>query len=428
MAKSVSLTTGFASIQWLFFIFANTIVVPISIGNAFDLPPDVLAGMIRSSLLFTGIACVLQGVWGHRFPLMEGHSGVMWGFVLNLCVSASSMGMSLAEIGGGITTGLLLAGGVVVVLALVGGLSFLQKLFTPMVMNAYLFLLTFQLALIFFDGMLSVTADGTLNMPVTLYSFAVALIVMLIKIKGSSAVGNFSILIGMVGGWALYVLLFDPVPAASLNVPMLDFPIFPLGTPNLNGSIIAITFLAVLINLSNNIAAGETAAVMLKESFTAKRLNRSYLLTGSYTIGSALLGLVSYAPFASSIGFLESTGHYERKPFLIGGGLMALLGLVPFLGSFMSGLPVTVGNAVLFAAYLQLFGTSLKGLEGITFNPVTIHRLALPVLVGVSIMMVDPALLSGLPTLLQPLLANGFIVGVLVSIGLELFIRWEKHL
>src|SRR5690606_6784552 len=119
-------------------------------------------------------------------------------------------------------------------------------------------------------------------------------------------------------------------------------------------------------------------------------------------IGSALLGLVSYAPFASSIGFLESTRIYDRKPFLIGGGLMALLGLVPFLGGFMSGLPVTVGNAVLFAAYLQLFGTSLKGIKGVDFNPVTIHRLALPVLLGVSMMMVDPALLSGLPTLLQP--------------------------
>lgn len=426
MAKSASWTTAFASVQWLFFIFTNIIVVPISVGAAFNLPADELAGLIRSSLIFTGAACILQGLWGHRFPLMEGHSGVMWGFVLNLSLSAPSLGMSLTEIGGGIASGLLLAGCFTVLLAAVNKLSFLTKIFNPMVMAVYLFLLTFQLILIFFEGMLKVSDDGSLNLPVSLFSFGVALLVMLLKIKGSPAVGNFSLLIGMVAGWALYALLFSPEPVSDVNLSSFALPLFPFGAPNLNYSIMAATFLAALINLSNNIAATAAASRLYGLKPAPERLNRSFLFTGIHYIGAAMLGLVAYAPFASSVGFLESTRILDRRPFLIAGGLMTLLGLVPALGQLMSGLPVTVGNAVLFAAYLQLFGTSLKSIEGFEFNSVTIHRLALPVLLGLSLMTVHAGLFGNLPALLQLLLGNGFLVGVLVSVILELAIKWEK--
>ncbi len=79
----------------------------------------------------------------------------------------------------------------------------------------------------------------------------------------------------------------------------------------------------------------------------------------------------------------------------------------PFLGSLLATLPVTVGNAVLFVAYLQLFGTSLKSLNGYIFNSVTIHRLAAPVLIGVCIMNLDVDLFKIFPVYFQPLLSNG---------------------
>jgi xanthine/uracil permease len=425
MRKHTSWTLPLASVQWLFFIFANTVVVPLSVGSAFDLPTHDIAGILRSSLIFTGIACMLQGFIGHRYPLLEGHSGVMWGLTLTLSASASSMGMSLTSIGGGIATGMLLAGFVVATLGALNLLGFIQKIFTPMVMNVFLFLLTFQLILIFFKGMLKTSSDGVLDMPVSLFSIGIAIFVILLKIKGKPAIGNFSILIGMVVGWILYVLVFPS--GQSVNVESsLSFPIFPFGKPNLNVSIIAVTFLASFVNLSNTIASVRAVSNLLEQKATESQLRRSYVLTGLFSIPASVLGLVSYATFASSIGFLESTRNFDRKPFLIGGGLMSLLGVIPFLGGILATLPITVGNAVLFAAYLQLLGTSLKGIKGYDFNSVTIHRLALPLLVGVCIMNLDATLFSGMPALLQPLLTNGFIMGVLLSILLEKLINWDK--
>ncbi|WP_079508873.1 uracil/xanthine transporter [Mesobacillus jeotgali] len=426
MKNTSSLKTIFASLQWLFFIFANTVVVPVSIGTAFGLDSAEVAAMLRSSLIFTGLAGVLQGIVGHRFPLMEGHSGLMWGLILNLSLAASSMGMSLQEVGGGIASGILLAGTVTVVLAVFRLVSYIQKVFTPMVMTVYLFLLTFQLILIFFKGMLKVSEDGTIDLPVTLFSFAVVILVSLMKIKGSDTIGNFSILIGMLFGWIFYVILFSSGQVMGSQAS-IDFSIFPLGAPNLNYGIIAITFIASVINLSNTIASVQAAAKLTGQEVSQSPMDRSYLLTGIYSIGAAFFGLVPYAPFTSSVGFLESTRIFDRKPFLIGGGLMVILGIVPFLGALLATIPITVGNAVLFVAYLQLFGTSLKSLNGYTFDSRSIFRLAAPVLMGLSIMNLDTELFNVFPVIVRPLLSNGFIMGVLLSLLLETFVRWDKE-
>ena len=426
MLRRISWVTSLASLQWLFFIFASTVVVPLSVGSAFELPTHEIAGIIRSSLIFTGIACILQGLFGHRYPLLEGHSGVMWGLMLTLSVSASSLGMSLTEIGGGIATGMLLSGFVIVVLGALNLLSFIQKIFTPMVMSVFLFLLSFKLISFFFNGMLKTTADGTLDLPVSLFSIGVAIFVIVLKVKGKKAIGNFSILIGMVVGWVLYVLVFPSSQAVSVAQSSSSFPIFPLGAPNLNVSIIVVTFVASLVNISNTIASIRAASQVFKQKATSNQLKHSYVLTGFYSIVASVLGLVSYATFASTVGFLESTRNFDRKPFLIGGGLMSLLGVFPVLGGMLATLPITVGNAVLFAANLQLLGTSLRSIKGYEFNSVTIHRFAIPFLIGVCLMNVDGALFSGLPELIQPLVTNGFIMGVLISILLEKFMNWDK--
>ncbi|WP_438349653.1 uracil/xanthine transporter [Paenibacillus sp. FA6] len=423
MKEITSRVTIFASIQWVFFIFANIVVVPISIGLAFDLPPHEVATILRSSLIVTGVACILQGLIGHRFPLMEGHSGVMWALILNLCLSAPTLGLSLVEIGGGIATGMLLAGALIMILAACNAIPFIRKIFGPMVMNVFLLLLTFQLAFIFFKGMLTVNEDGTLDLPITLFSLGIAIFVALLKIKGSKNIGNFSLLIGIVVGWSLYAMFFPTANSLSGNEVGV-FSIFPLGSPNLQFGIITITFLGCFINMSNTIASLQAASKLLNEKASTSQYRNSLFLTGAYCMVASLFGLVSYAPFASSIGFLESTQIFHRKPFFIGGALIIILGIIPSLGVMLATLPISVGNAVLFIAYLQLLGTSFKSLKGYTFDSITIHRVAAPVLIGVSLMSIDVKLFANLPAVVQPIISNGFIMGVLISLIMETTIKW----
>lgn len=434
MKQQNNKVTFFASLQWMFFIFVNVVVVPISIGAAFQLPAGEIVSILRTSLIVTGIACILQGWIGHRYPLLEGPSGIIWGLMLTLGTSAPSLGLSFVEVGGGIATGMLLAGAFTVLLALCGAVSFVQRIFKPMVMNVFLILLSIQLAVIFFDGMLGVAEDGSLIVPVTVFSLVLATFVALLKIKGNTLISNFSLLIGIAAGWPIYSLLFHnngaTAGAGAVSTETATTAggllLFPLGQPNLQVGIIIVTFIACLLNMSNTFAAIRAAATIYKQEPVKSQYRNSLLLTGIYSVVGSLFGLVAYAPFASSIGFLESTQIYEKKPYFWGGAMIIVLGVIPTLAVMLAKLPITLGNAVLFVAYLQLFGTALKSVRPYVFDSVTVHRIAAPVLLGVSLMMANKQLFTSLPSLLQPLLSNGFMMGVLLSIILESITKWDQ--
>lgn len=427
--------TFFASLQWMFFIFVNVVVVPISIGTAFQLTTEEVVIMLRTSLIVTGLACMIQGWIGHRYPLLEGPSGILWGLMLTLGSSAPTLGLSLIEVGGGIATGMLLAGAVTILLAACGAVSYIQRIFNPMVMNVFLLLLSIQLAVIFFNGMLGIADDGSIIIPITVFSLVIALSVAILKVKGNKVVSNFSLLIGIIVGWPIYSLIFHNTSSAALDTSSATATevvsgglqlIFPLGQPNLQLGIIIVTFIACLLNMSNTFASISAASDIYKVKPEKAQYRNSLLLTGVYSVVASFFGLVAYAPFASSIGFLESTQIYEKKPYYWGGAMIVLLGIVPSLAVMLAHLPVTLGNAVLFVAYLQLFGTALKNVAPFKFNSVTVHRIAAPVLLGVSIMMADSKLFTSLPSLIQPLLSNGFLMGVLLSIILEAAVKWDN--
>src|SRR5579863_9069925 len=104
------ITTVLAGVQWLFFMFANVVVIPLSVGQAFHLPPDVVTASLERSFIYTGLACILQGVLGHRFALMEGPAGLWWGVILSLAASASALGQSLPNLGGSLELGIIISG------------------------------------------------------------------------------------------------------------------------------------------------------------------------------------------------------------------------------------------------------------------------------------------------------------------------------
>src|SRR5213080_4145669 len=189
-------TTVLAGIQWLFFMFANVVVIPISVGSAFHLPPDVITASLERAFIYTGIACILQGIIGHRLPLMEGPAGLWWGVMLSLAASTQALGQSLQVLGGNLAAGIILSGLLIIVLGLLGVGWTLRRLFTPIVTSTFYFLLAAQLIEIFFKGMVGLADGPTIQPFVALLSVALAVLVLILSIWGRGLVSNFALLIG----------------------------------------------------------------------------------------------------------------------------------------------------------------------------------------------------------------------------------------
>ena len=124
---------------------------------------------------------------------------------------------------------------------------------------------------------------------------------------------------------------------------------------------------------------------------------------------SGVLFTVPYALYTSSIGFLQTTRLFNRAPFIIGSVLLIVLGCVPQLASFFSTLPISVGDAVLFVAYLPLL--SVYKCVGMQFTYKSIFRIALPTLVGLAILGTPSSSFASIHGFMHAILSNGMLVG-----------------
>ncbi|HHW37985.1 MAG TPA: uracil/xanthine transporter [Bacillales bacterium] len=413
---SITLLAGF---QWLFFMFANTVVIPISIGSAFQLEQIEIVSALQRSFIFTGIACILQVMFGHRLSLMEGQSGLWWGVILCLAASANALHLDLQTIGGSIAVGAIISGVLVAVLGFLGIGDLLKKWFTPSVMFVFLLLLANQLIFIFLKGMLGLNSGDYIDVKVACFSFVIAAITIILNVKGKGIVSNLSLLIGMIIGWIGAIFLLPNGEEAILiqTSPFLNW--FPWGEPTIQWGIVLTIVITGLLNTTNTIATLKGAEDIYEKETTAKQYKSSLLLSGTFTSLSGALGLVPYAPYASSLGFLQSTGIKERTPFFIGSVLFIILGAIPSLSAFFSTIPNSVGNTILFVAYLQLFRSALRNIEKLEFSPKTIYKIALPALLGMTIMNLPPEAFVTVPELVRPLFSNGLLVGIILALLME---------
>lgn len=417
LQMSVTLLAGF---QWLFFMFANTVVIPISVGGAFQLGSVEIVSAIQRSFIFTGAACLLQGIFGHRLVLMEGQSGLWWGVILSLAATANTMNLELTTVGGSIAIGVMISGVIVAFFGILGIGEVLKKWFTPVVMFVFLLLLANQLITIFLKGMIGLNTGDSIDVKVAGFSFLLATLTILIHVLGKGIISSLNLLIGMTVGWISAVILF-PVEATETINTTAFLTLFPWGPPTtFEWGIVITVIITGLLNTTNTIATLKGAEDIFEKETTPKQYRASFLLTGLLSTTSGVLGLVPYAPYASSLGFLQSTGIRERTPFFVGSALFILLGMIPALSAFFSTIPASVGNTVLFVAYIQLFRSAIRNIEGLTFEPKTVYRIAIPALLGLSIMSLPITVFSTIPQLVRPILSNGMLMGILTALFIEL--------
>src|SRR5699024_12338378 len=116
-------------------------------------------------------------------------------------------------------------------------------------------------------------------------------------------------------GWIIYRLIFgneDAVYSANTSISL-----FPLGSLHWNTGVIITTVVAGILNTSNTFGSLKGSDSLVGEETTKKDYLTSFSFTGLATVASGGFGLVPYAPFVSSIGFLSQTEIYERMHLVI---------------------------------------------------------------------------------------------------------------
>lgn len=418
-----------AGLQWFFFIFANIVVIPITIGEAFGLQQTEVVPLLRMSFIVTGLACLAQAFFGHGRPILEGQSGLWWGIYLTLVTTTAAQGMPIEVLGGSLALGVMIAGCITILIGVTGFGPVIATYFTPGVMGVFMFLLGLTLIQIFLKGMLGIPFGGaadnaTIDLPVAGLAIFIVLLVIIISIKSPAKVRSYALLIGIILGWILYTIIFGV--DTSLAGEAASVRVFPLGSLTWDTGVVLTAVMAGLLNTSNTFGALKGTDAILNKTTKRKDYLTTFSFTGLATIAAGIFGLVAYAPYVSSIGFLRQTAIFDRLPFIIGSFMFFIMGVIEPIGAFFSTIPLSIGSAVLFVAYLQLFNSSMDFFKSITLNTLNVYRSAIPLFVGAVIMTLPASYFESIPAFIRPFTSNGLLMGIILALILENMLNWDR--
>lgn len=150
-----------------------------------------------------------------------------------------------------------------------------------------------------------------------------------------------------------------------------------------------------------------------------RRLSGGVLADGLLSTASALFGGFPSATYAQNNGVIQITGVASRRIGYVMAGILALLGLFPPVGRWVTALPAPVlgGLALLMFGLVAVSGVRLLTHTGLGQREGVIVALALGVGLGLP---TQPTLLKDFPDVIRPLFESGISAGGLTALVLNL--------
>ncbi|ADG05152.1 purine/pyrimidine permease [Kyrpidia tusciae] len=406
------------SVQWLIYLIASVVPIPVVLAQAFHLDPVTAAGFISRACLVAGAASLVQGLWGHRMPINDGPAG-LWFAVFFLFASAAAGGPGIPR---ALEMGLLAAGTFVILLAVTGAFQIIRKWFTSAVTGCYLLLLAAQMAGPFFEGVLGlpVSPHGVWFGWGGMLTVAIILAASLGPVRW---LRQYSVLIGMAIGWmAMAAAGYHSGEAAQTGAWFAWPSPFLFGPPVWNWSVVVNGLFVSIILISNLVASVEAMERILQ--VPPADMRRAGFWHGVTTVAAGVAGTVGMIPQSTASGFVALTGIRDRLPFFWGSAMLAAMGFFPGIAGWLAAMPREVGYGVMFASFTQLILVGLDAMRQAHLGPGQRQGLGLALLLGLGLTALPSGAFSALPQVVRVFLSNGLVVGTLVYLLWDGTYRW----
>lgn len=414
-----------ASIQWFLYIVSSSIVVPVSVGALYGITGQDSIDFVSRTFFVLALTGLLQVIFGHKLPINEGPAGLWWGFFILYAGIGKTLYGSAHETLRVMEFSLIISGIIAILMTSLGLVNRLSKLFTSTVIGTYLILLIVQLSGSFLTGMLGVTSTGSVSLKILLVSAFTA--VLSFALSRNKLLGQFSIIISLGAGWALYTVLNHGPMAVAKTEHVFKLPsMFVFGGPRIETGMLPIIFLITLLLITNMIASIKVVEKVI-QPHTELPLKPSSMKAGiTMGISQMLGGLFSTmgtVAISGAAGFIQTNKIFTRGPFIIGSVLVLAASLFSPIMAFFSTLPVAVGYAAILPVYVEILTLGLRELFQSEDAEVTIKKATVPLFTGIGLMFIPLHSFSALPPIAVTLLSNGLVVGTLVALAMELFSR-----
>ena len=399
------------AIQWLVILVPGVLVLGEVVGLAWGLDAAARVEYMQRLLLVSAAAQAAQVLWGHRLPGQVGPSAVL---IVGTLATISSGPASVAgamAVGAGLTA-----------LAGFSGLAArLGRLYTPPVLASTLLLVAMSLTPTMRDLLYSPAAGGGSVSGGFLFGLGLVLVMLLAQYRLKGLWSSAVLLLGMaVGSLVYYAIGLEPWPAwrggTLTGLPAL----FPTG-PEFNPGVIAAFVLCYLALISNELATIESTGRLIGATGMDGRANRAVAVAGLGGVAAGLMGSLGPVTYSVSPAVVISTRSASRYTLLPMAGAVAALALWPGGLSLFSLAPAPVVGAVLVTLMAQSVYAALHLLLSGGKMPTWASGATVGVALtaGVIVSFIPEEARQALHPVIRPILANGFVVGLVLALLLE---------
>jgi xanthine/uracil permease len=399
-------------LQWLIIFLPILTVLTVLVANVLNLTAEDTISYFQRLLIITGGTMIVQTLWGHRLPLLDGPAAAL---VITAAALASG---GLPVISGGMIFG----GFLIFLLGALGLTKYIAPLFTDRVVGVILLLIGLTILPYLIPMIIGKGPAHPLGSPLIL---ALSLGLLVIMVMMSHFLHGLWQSLAIFWGVVLGSLVFAGLGMMDFS-PVREAPFFSRPNPFWGpwpkfdfGAMISfvLAYFAVLVNASGSVFS---IAPLVGAQNMDRRMKRAVAVTGISGIISGVLGVVGSVPYSISPGMVTVTRVGSRFPVTMCGVMMLSLGFLGKITAILSAVPSAVVGAALLTSMAAGLGVSIEiirrpgPMKGRDYMVV-----GLPVLLGTASAMMPKAFLEQLPTSLEPIVGNGLIVGVVAVILLE---------
>jgi xanthine/uracil permease len=409
----------FSSIQWFIFILAGSVVAPLAIGAAFGLSLEEIAGFVQRTFFVIGLVAIIQSVFGHRMPIVEGPAALWWSVFL-VFIGLNGTNDRTHHILQSIELGLMISGLLFILLSVFNIIQHVKKLFTPIVTGTYFILLVAQISGPFIKGIIGVDYKGPgIDWRVSVTAIFTAVITILFSKSRYKWISSYSVLLGMLIGWGLFASFQLTAPKEFQLNKWFQIPeMLAWGMPKADAGVIltsVIVTLLLLVNIVSSIDVVEKVTRPLSKPV----YNRSGIIMGISQILSGVFSTIGFVPLSYTAGFIMTTKMKERLPFIIGSLLILLISFFPFVTVFFASIPTPVGYASMLLAFSNMMGIGIREYSQTDLNEKNLFIIGISLMIGIGSMFIPTEVVANFPTIIASIVNNGLIVGVLICMVLE---------
>ncbi len=406
------------SLQWIMIMFYPVVWGYSIVGKGLGMTGEEMGMYMVRVVFIIGISTLLQVLVGHRLSMVSGPN-----IIPSLAiVAAGAVGgkeYALQSFNAYIIAGLIVA-----VLGAAGFISYIGRVWTPLVSGAMILMVGLSTS----TAGVSLIASQNATAPFFI-GIALALICGFLSIKGKGMIATIPVLITIVLGYLIFMVIgqFDWGLVASM--PVFTVPkLFPYGMQMPPVDLI-ITMVIVnifsAVNLYGNIQ-GYTGIIGKK--MTAVEEKRYFSVFGIVEgVLASVFGVPSNVAYGENLGFILLTRVASRFFILVASVVFIVLSFFGNVGGLMAAMPEAVAGAVLMGVACTLIGIGASNWsQGPKFATREIFIVGFSVFLAFGLSFLPETFFSTVPRLVGTLFKNPVIMVIILVVVMEQLIFRER--